>query len=375
MRLLLFLLALSPLTAKIKALYLTWFDDPTTTMTLQWIAPADEPKDTLYLHPNNTPLKSHSRPLSTYLVYDITLTQLTPDTTYEFHIGDDPTPHTFRTAPADLTTPLHFIIGGDVYGSKKLFRRMNKTVTSTDPLFCVLGGDLAYALNTGNLRFGNTLDRWLDFLSEWTQELVAPDGRHIPFLLVSGNHDITPDKYQLFFTLFAYPKKQLYRALDFGTYLTLLLLDTGHFQPIEGRQTTFLKNALNERLNIPYRFAIYHEAAYPSYYPYNGTTPQTIRTHWCPLFDQYGITAAFENHNHTLSRTYPIKDGKLDPTGTIYFGDGCWGVKPRRTNSQWYLAERARKNNVYLLKLTPETAQVTALDISGQELFSISYTN
>ena len=166
--------------------------------------------------------------------------------------------------------------------------------------------------------------------------MTTKEGRLIPFLIVPGNHDILPDHYELFFTLFAFPQKQLYRSMQFGNYLTLFLLDTGHFQPVEGRQTVFLKKALAAAANIPYKFAVYHEAAYPSYYPYNGITPKKIRTHWVPLFEEYHLTAAFENHNHAYKRTYPIKANQIDPDGVTYFGDGSWGVTPRGPSDQWY---------------------------------------
>jgi hypothetical protein len=216
------------------------------------------------------------------------------------------------------------------------------------------------------------LGRWREFLEAWTEEMVAPDGRLIPFLLASGNHDIASDNYETFFSLFALPEKRLYRAVDFGSYLSLILLDTAHFQPVEGQQTAWLEKTLAGRKGVPYRFAIYHEAAYPSFYPYNGEIPKKIRKHWCPLFDKYRLPIAFENHNHAFKRTHPIKNNSIDPDGVLYLGDGCWGAKPRQTNDLWYLAKRARKNNVYLIDLTAAAARIQAIDIQGEPLDSVT---
>jgi hypothetical protein len=47
------------------------------------------------------------------------------------------------------------------------------------------------------------------------------------------------------------------------------------------------------------------------------------------LFDRYGVQLAFENHDHTFKRTYPLRAGKLDPRGTVYLGDGCLSEHPR----------------------------------------------
>jgi 3',5'-cyclic AMP phosphodiesterase CpdA len=270
-----------------------------------------------------------------------------------------------------LDKPIRFVVGGDAFQTTKLFHKMNETVAALDPLFCVIGGDIAYAL-FHPLRLTSSLGRWREFLEAWTEEMVAPDGRLIPFLLASGNHDIASDNYETFFSLFALPEKRLYRAVDFGSYLSLILLDTAHFQPVEGQQTAWLEKTLAGRKGVPYRFAIYHEAAYPSFYPYNGEIPKKIRKHWCPLFDKYRLPIAFENHNHAFKRTHPIKNNSIDPDGVLYLGDGCWGAKPRQTNDLWYLAKRARKNNVYLIDLTAAAARIQAIDIQGEPLDSVT---
>lgn len=43
-----------------------------------------------------------------------------------------------------------------------------------------------------------------------------------------------------------------------------------------------------------------------------------------PLFEEYELTAAFENHDHTYKRTHRIRDGWWIPRGVLYLGDGAW---------------------------------------------------
>jgi len=364
------------LSADVTALYLTWVGDPATTMTIQWHTPDREAGDTIYLQTVEGewhPIEGSHHHLQYLLVHAVFLEKLDPDTDYQFRIGEDPTVYKFRTAPTTLDHPIRFVIGGDAFQTTKIFRRMNQTIVSLDPLFCVIGGDIAYAINRNPLRLQSTLfKRWISFLSEWKEQMVAPDGRLIPFLLAAGNHDITSDNYELFFSLFALPEQQLYRAIDFGSYLSLILLDTGHFQPIEGQQTLWLDQALAARSDVSYRFAVYHEAAYPSFYPYNGATPRKIRTYWCPLFEKYNLPVAFENHNHAFKRTFPIKGGVIDPAGVVYLGDGCWGAVPRKTHAMWYLDKRARLNNIYLVDLTLTGAKIQAIDLLGEPIDSIT---
>ena len=360
------LLLLLPLLllAEVKGFYLSWYDDPATTMTIQWIAPS--PEDSLFLLQNDSweKVPSTHTDLDAYLVYAAHLKDLTPDTEYTFRLGA--LEHSFKTAPSNLNAGIRFIIGGDAYGKKKLFQRMNQSIVEKDPLFVVIGGDIAYALMPTPISLRNReQNRWISFLSDWASQMVTPNGRVVPFLLGSGNHDLASDDYEIFFKLFAFPEKQLYRAIDFGTYLSLILLDTAHFQPIEGVQTHWLKNALAKRTHIPHKFAIYHVSAYPSYYPYQNVTSKKVRTYWCPLFDAYGLSLAFENHNHAYKRTYPIRNNQVDPNGIIYLGDGCWGVTPRKTNAAWYLEKRESKNHVYLIEMSEEKTHIEAIDLFG----------
>lgn len=367
------LIPIFSLYGEITALYLSWYADPTTTMTIQWHTPLDEYDDTIVLGTidGDAAISGTHAPLEQTLVHKVSLENLEPNTEYSFRIGTDPKIYHFRTAPNHLDEPLRFVIGGDIYAKPKIFRRMSKTVLENNPHFAVLGGDLAYAIHTHHL--GSAYRRWISFLHDWMHCMIGPEGHIVPFLLVPGNHDISSDNYETFFTLFAFPKKQLYRALDFGDYLSLILLDTGHFQPIEGRQTLWLDKTLSERSAVPFRFAIYHEAAYPSHYPYQGTIPRKIRTYWVPLFEKYHLTAAFENHNHAFKRTHPIKASQIDPDGIVYIGDGGWGASPRKTNDLWYLAKRNRKSSVLLVELTSAQATVQALDLLNTPLDEFTF--
>ncbi|MBS0624926.1 MAG: metallophosphoesterase family protein [Verrucomicrobia bacterium] len=360
---------------EISALYLSWYGDPTTTATIQWHTPMNHPDDELVLETPDGWITFHAThqllSAGEIFIHTLNLSDLHPDTDYRFRLGGQI--YSFRTLPATLDRPVRFLVGGDAFASTKLFRKMNETAAALDPDFAVIGGDIAYALGTNPLRLrSSSLRRWFTFLSSWKEQMVTPSGRLIPMILVPGNHDISPDNYELFFTLFAFPKKQLYRTFDAGSYLTLFLLDTGHFHPIEGRQTLWLDQTLAARSSIPYRFAIYHEAAYPTWYAYSGLIPKKIRTHWTPLFDKHELPIVFENHNHAYKRTYPLKAGQIAAAGTVYLGDGSWGTEPRKTNDVWYLEKKAKKNCVWLIELNPQNATLKAVDLLGEILDELS---
>lgn len=367
-RYLLLILWIATAYAETTAVYLTWYDDPTRTMAIHWLTREDDHRDVLNL--GTTLITGAHHAIEERVVHYALLKDLTPDTEYTFTIGEDPEEFRFLTAPATLTHPVKFIVGGDVYGVKKIFRQMNQVVVAQDPLFAAVGGDLAYALFEGPIRTQRrSMRRWVSFLEAWSRELRTEEGRLIPLLPVAGNHDITPFNHDLMFDFFTFSEARLYRTLDFGKYLSLYLLDTGHLDPIQGAQTEWLAEALQSRAAISHQFPIYHIAAYPSHYPFEAEASEQIRTFWCPLFEQYSLPVAFEHHNHCYKKTYPIKEGKIDPAGVFYLGDGAWGTEPRHTYNRWYLKKRSRKNNVYLVELkSPTEATVIALDLKGQVL-------
>jgi 3',5'-cyclic AMP phosphodiesterase CpdA len=253
---------------------------------------------------------------------------------------------------------------------------MNRMIAFEKPDFVVIAGDLAYTVGTKNLLKGPkwALSRWQTFLRD-LQRSLGQDGKLIPMLPLVGNHDVNKpknrtDKPELFYEIFTFPEMgKSYRSLDFGDYLSLVMLDTGHTWPIVGDQTAWLEKTLQAKRSVPYLLMAYHVAAYPSYYPFIGASEELIRKNWVPLFEKYQVPFAFEHHNHTFKRTHPIKEGKVNPSGVTYLGDGSWGVPPRQVNTPekiWYLAKSASVNSCYIVTLTEEKCLIEAKNTKGE---------
>jgi hypothetical protein len=367
-------------------LYLSWQHDPTSTMTVQWHTNLKDLRSTLYYQKvgeerwKEAKGKAAAFHYSKQLVHTVELIHLEPATDYTFRIGTFSTPYRFRTMPKQIDQRVRFVVGGDVYLYQNLLKKMNQQIAKLDPDFIVIGGDIAYA--NGQVRFfrkkGWAVGRWNTFLKQWKKQMVTSDGRLIPMLVVVGNHDVDlkrttlQERGLLFSDLFALPEPaKAYRAVDFGSYLSLFLLDTGHLQPIEGEQSKWLEGAFENRQKTPYKMAIYHLAAYPSVYPYMGEGPLKIRQNWVPLFEKNKLQLAFENHNHAYKRTFAIKEGKVDEKGVVYLGDGAWGVSPRKPLSAkktWYLARSAQKNCFWSVTLFSKECAVESLDIKGRTI-------
>jgi hypothetical protein len=331
--------------------------------------------------------------LSMYLVHVVELVNLVPNTDYNFRIGSNGVVFKFRTMPSLFDDPIRFVVGGDIYhDSLEPMIETHKQAARKDPHFALIGGDIAYAGD----RFGGLADemhswvdwikgsdnrtdrrmRWIEWLIAWKEHMVAPDGRLIPLIPAIGNHDInggfdkTSAEASDFHALFAMPGEQGYNVLDFGNYLTIFILDSGHTNSIGGKQTQWLYDSLKSRQRIQHKFALYHVPAYPSYRKFNNKISASIRLHWVPLFDMFSLHAAFEHHDHTYKRTHPLKNGKADPLGVLYIGDGAWGLEqprtPKTTDQAWYLAKTAAKRHFILVTINKKTRQFKAIDHTGK---------
>lgn len=394
-------------------LYLTWSRDPATTMTVNWVdVLADGPTEVYYraLPADAVERKPSTRPVaadafsvakvgpngvatlkpSVMIRRRVELTGLSPSTVYQFGIGKPPATEAegfrFRTLPATLDRPLRFVSGGDMMHSRELLDPMTKQAAAFAPDFAIFGGDLAY-------EDGRSSSRIADFLLSWRRLGVTPDGRLIPVVPVIGNHEVTkgyngkiPDDAPFFYGLYDLPEGRAYHALDFGTYLSLIVLDSGHTNPIPGPQADWLRGALEARTGQTFVIPVYHYPAYgTTKAPAPGKTsidhPRSIsiRENWVSLFERFGVTAVFENDHHNYKRTVPIRNHQRDDAnGITYLGDGAWGVAVRTVpepGTAWWLAKAEGRNHVWVVDLNPDgTSTYRAVDNKGVVFDEVTLT-
>lgn len=363
------------------AFYLSWQQDPLTTMTVRWLTPKSEKGGSLYFRKKGEKewkeaTASHL-PMPgkmAYLIHNVELTELTAGTHYDFHFNDGNIYH-FKTLPQDLSTPVNFVVGGDLYhDSLQPLVETHRQAAKTNPDFAIIGGDIAYSASSWWF-FSEDGTRWLDFLKAWKEEMITQDGRVIPLIAAIGNHDVAgrynqpESQAEFFYALFPMPGPQGYNALDFGNYMSIFLLDSNHTHPVDGKQKMWLTYALDSRRSIPYTFAAYHIPAFPSVRKIKPRN-QEIQNHWVPLFEQYGLTAAFEHHDHAYKRTLPLYQGKEDrEKGVLYLGDGAWGVETPRCPhdpSYWYIAKSCQARHFILVTLDQSGPTFTAIDSKGK---------
>lgn len=363
--------------------FLAWQRLPNTTMTVRFITKDDRASDTIEWREKGTSAWEsatgrHIRMPQKlpYFIHFVELTSLKPGQAYEFRFSDEGKVYFFRTAPSHLTRTLRFAVGGDMYhdGIEDLKETMSQAAAQ-DPLFVVAGGDLAYAAPVVSL-FGEDAKRWFTWLKAWQETMVAPDGRIIPVVPVIGNHEVigrylqTRDQAEFYYSLFATPGPRTNYVLDFGDYMSFIVLDSGHTQSIEGEQAKWLQDTLLKRGGVPNKFAAYHVPAYPSVRKYEGKVTTKVRETWVPYFEAASLNAAFEHHDHAYKRTHPIFKGKIDEErGVLFLGDGAFGIKeprqPKDLDSKWYLVKALPERHFILVSLKGRVRQYQAINYKG----------
>ncbi len=367
-------------TFKPDTLFLTWQRDPTTTMTVQWIGKPGETDstDVSYAPHGQTAWRmatprERPYPMTDLRVYRAELTGLTPGTEYQFRIGAQSPTYRFRSMPAKATNAFRFISGGDC-GVNPHAVANNIIAARQDPMFALIGGDLGYD-------DGEKVDVSLQFIRNYSRAMVDSEGRLIPMVVCIGNHEVVggfkrsrkdgPFFFALHDGLYA---ERTFATLDFGDYLSLVLLDTDHVAPIEGEQTSWLDTVLAARADIANLIVVNHVPAYPSYRPFEsqGGAPGTgegNRTHWTPLFEKYNVDVVLEHHDHTFKRTHPLRDGHIDKDrGILYLGDGSWGKlrAPVKPEQRPYLAKTSEAYHLTLHSLEGEQRFHMALEETGK---------
>jgi acid phosphatase type 7 len=397
------------------ALYLTWQQDPTSTMVIHWHTNwKDGYRDPAlqYRKKGETDWKVDigtwiPMPFSEErLIHTVELTGLHPGSVYEFRLGkivaDDSAPfslteggfsfipdsevYTFRTMPRDVQEPIVFVAGADTHGPQHIERyiHMSEQAARANPYFAVIAGDIAYA--EGN---PERIGYWYAFFDVWMEKMVTEDGHLIPIIPTLGNHDEHGDEYDqrggrsnpnrapFLTTLFATPGKRGYTVLDFGEYLSLVLLDSHHTNTIYGEQAAWLEGVLEERRNIKNVFPVYHVQAYSAARDFDRPVESLIREHWVPLFENYGIRVAFEGHDHTFKRTHPIKDNRVDAAGVVYL-NSAWGANPRRPHDPeetWFLKKAVSINSVFVVQLEEASVTVSTLSVDGDIIDEMKIDN
>ncbi|MCC6137697.1 MAG: metallophosphoesterase family protein [Bdellovibrionaceae bacterium] len=369
-------------TADIVSTYLTWDNEDTATTMVVNILSLIKPKNPILHYGTAVQMMNGQqivfnptdvRPITGTPIYitRFSLKNLSPDTMYFFNYKDEthtlPKELSFKTLPA-TNKPVEFVQGGDMSASTNVETVGLQAITN-DTMALLIGGDVAY--EDGKL---SNFKLWLKWFSIMNRTMKTPNGRLIPLLVSVGNHEVNTQSSTNFFVRAPFfmnlflQNGQPYFKRALGPHTTVFSLDSGHLSTHSGAQRDWLEAEL-ANTNTENKFAQYHVPMYPTYRDYEGSLSAAARKHWLPLFDKYELTAGFENHDHTLKRTHMLRgNAKVMSGGTVYVGDGCWGVGSRTADKRWYHAVAESKRHTWRVVAHKDAVQFSAIGQQGEIL-------
>ncbi len=369
------LIAWSSIQAKVDRLRCSYFDDPSTTISISWDQVMGENPILHYdIRPWKGNLEEYKYHVSPYKSVffkgmdnqTVRLKNLIPNTKYYFTIEDSKgksREYSFETLSDDPEDRLSIIAGGDSRNFRKARRAANLMVSKLRPHFVLFGGDM-----TG----GDTGQEWIDWMNDW-QNTIPSDGRITPIVVARGNHEYSN---RTVVDLFDLPDPTAYYSLHIGGGL-LSIYTLNSLIASGGDQREWLKNSLHiQQYTSIWKMAQYHFPIRP--HTKNKAERNDQRKNWASLFFKYGLDLAIESDAHVVKSTYPIVptngadqiEGfkRDDENGTVYIGEGCWGAPLRDNNDdkEWTRASGSF-NQFKWIFLDSETMEIRTVKTDGVE--------
>ena len=289
--------------------------------------------------------------------HHVKLTDLKPATRYYFYIESDGVKSKtfyFYTAPKE-GTGFSIIHGGDSRSGLLNRCMINMKIASfveKEPKI------LAFA-HGGDYVVKGYWEYWRLWLSH--HELTtASDGRVLPIIPTRGNHDKGPIYKEIFDIQ---PNKPDWHTTTLGKDVTIVTLDTNVAGG--GDQRAWLEEELKKyRPQTKWLLTQYHRPLYPAV----KKAPAHTKI-FCPLFDKYDVDLACESDGHCIKRTVPIRDGKKDPSGVTYIGEGGLGVGQRKPKKHlWYFdgGVTGSDHHIMVLDFHSESLRIRTILLNGE---------
>lgn len=259
-------------------------------------------------------------------IHRVIATGLTPDTRYQYRMGDPSLTYTevgsFKTSSTSNQN-ISFMHISDPQGTTEAdynsYENLLKASTSNfDYDFIALTGD---AVNNSWAGRSPVLEQW-----EWALTKQFGVLKDYPLITVSGNHEAASYDYSSRFTYESVEQSGetgLYYSFVYeGVYF--LCLNTNDALPTEpgsglsDAQMTFIREDLELHKDAKWKIVLTHKGLFDSGSHSSNVAEgedydiEHMRRELSPLFNEYGVDLVLQGHDHLYSKSYPIKSESVD---------------------------------------------------------------
>lgn len=307
----------------------------------------------------------------------VRLSNLSPDTEYYFKVcgsSCSSTLYYFKTAPSsprDMTV----ISGGDSRSSHTGRLEGNRLVAKIRPDYITFGGD--YTNNNQASDMSTWLDHWQSSFS--VDQIDGQTFRRVyPVIPTFGNHE-AGNPNTLCETFGTDPdgngtcsSSDNYFAMNIGGNQTRVYTLNTEFKDnatLWSQQKSWLTNDLAAQgAQVTWRLGQYHRTMVPTG---GGKTSYSTIRQWAPIFETGKMNLITESDTHIVKYTWPVVPSGSSYTkvnaGTVYLGEGSWGVGTRSTDTpQSWLADNASFKQFKVIQFNGSKIDVRTVRFSGE---------
>lgn len=262
-------------------------------------------------------VKSDTNPFSQH---EITLTGLTPSTTYHYRVGANDlfTEDTTFTTAVEFTEPFTFAVYTDAHsgGSERA------DTTHADVLSLIKKNSPNFYIHTGDIV--NKSDRQADWdaFFNTSKDMM----RNIPLFPIRGNHDGNG----VFTRYFSLPGNEQWYSFTYGNSYFIVLNGNGwrDFEPGK-EQYNWLENELKiASTKAKWKFVFIHFGPYTTT-QYDENIKQRLKEKIAPLFEAYGVNMVFSGHDHIYEHNI------INGVHYIIGGTGGGAIREPGTDQNW----------------------------------------
>ena len=301
-------------------------------------------------------------------LHEVHLTNLEPNQEYFYNVnvideeGEaiESGTLTFRTAKGPEAI-YSFAVIGDTEARPHIAARVSRQIWGERPDFAVVVGDLTDG--------GQTPDRF-----QWTHEYFAsmtPLFSRIPSYPVVGNGESDLKWFKHYHAL---PGQEHYYKFQYGN-AEFFMLDSNRDLSPQGEQYQWLEEQL-QNSTATWKFACHHhptftsdEDDYGNTYEGDSAMGDSNVQNLVPLYEKYGVDVVFFGHLHTYERSWPLKEGEVNPEeGVIHVqtGGGGGNLEDAAPTRSWFMHSFYRGHHYCLVNIHQDTLQLKMVDVDGR---------
>jgi len=313
----------------------------------------------------------HTNNDGTMRVHKAVVDGLEPDTAYVYRVGDGAghvsAEGEFRTAPVDGDRTKFLFFGDSQASDAAGFALWGETLRkgladAPDAEFLVHAGDI--------VDHGHEEEQWKLWFAEAQAALMGTT-----LVGLVGNHEVTGEN----------PDAPGDEGQDFNSHFNF---PGNGIEPLKGSNYSFdYKNIHFAVLNSeyyyeeqrdwlradlagteqPWKIVLFHRGPYGSYY-----STEAVKTHWTPVFDEFGVDLVLNGHDHLYMKSYPMKGGVpvAEGEGTVYVIGGSSGPKfYDRVDQPWQEKVFDRNIQIYsTVEVNGGALEFVAKTVDGEEV-------